>query len=700
MSKRTKGFSLLEAMIALFVLSMITLTFVNSTSVFLSSQQSFVEKGKYDQIADLILQDMMDYRKKTTNPYGSITADAQTFTANDKTLSVSGVSTLPKEGDIFIIDNLSKRFTVDSVSGTTPDSVTITTEENLPTTTITSSNLTFIALKKEDLSCFDGFDLTGSAPASLTNCSSVPDDVSDLFDHWKSIIDTELGSDVTVRTIDVADDGLVTVTLGDGTDNISLAKKIDLCIFDDLPQSVAFTFPGVTNPVVTGIMSHNENPTEHYYFSGQAKKFDSLTSDTPSGGRDENTITCESTHASTCRQNYAWNNSISVFLYRYTGADVRVRPSGCNDSIWSGQCDGVRVNQNDLSLWFIFDEYNHGTGTTDTAQIGQVVDGYNGKGYFKFKVKNLPSDARVLVFDDSSESCLNNISGGTCTGRYQWANAHDGMVIHLGTSNLNDLSDIILELVGNPSPYDISSWRVLKNEPSCLLASNVTGSAHGDNRDREDENECWQYITVKKDSLASSLSSTGTSMVLNDSSIFPSNGNLQVGSEYIEYTANNTSTNTITISQRSIRPKAKISEQIPSTGTSGGWTDQTLNEYSSGDGTSILAGARGAFVKINNEVFKIDYHSAASTNIETGRIRFLARAQLGTSMQQHNVNSVIVNHDMRAQSWPAGTPVYEGPPNSVPVVMDLTGTGNNQRYPRIRMKKKVTLNLSAATVCQ
>ena len=189
-------------------------------------------------------------------------------------------------------------------------------------------------------------------------------------------------------------------------------------------------------------------------------------------------------------------------------------------------------------------------------------------------------------------------------------------------------------------------------------------------------------------------------MVLNDSSIFPSNGNLQVGSEYIEYNANNTSTNTITISQRSIRPKAKISEQIPSSGTSGGWTDQTLNEYSSGDGTSILAGARGAFVKINNEVFKIDYHSAASTNVETGRIRFLARAQLGTSMQQHNVNSVIVNHDMRAQSWPAGTPVYEGPPNSVPVVMDLTGTGNNQRYPRIRMKKKVTLNLSAATVCQ
>ena len=87
MLKRTKGFSLLEAMVALFVLSMITLTFVNSTSVFISSQKSFVVKGKYDQIADLILQDLMDYSKRINSPYGSITADAQTFTVTDKTLN-------------------------------------------------------------------------------------------------------------------------------------------------------------------------------------------------------------------------------------------------------------------------------------------------------------------------------------------------------------------------------------------------------------------------------------------------------------------------------------------------------------------------------------------------------------------------------------------------------------------------------------
>ena len=55
MLKKTKGFSLLEAVVALFVLSMITLTFLNSTSIFVSSQKKFVEKNKYDQIADLIL---------------------------------------------------------------------------------------------------------------------------------------------------------------------------------------------------------------------------------------------------------------------------------------------------------------------------------------------------------------------------------------------------------------------------------------------------------------------------------------------------------------------------------------------------------------------------------------------------------------------------------------------------------------------
>ena len=55
---------------------------------------------------------------------------------------------------------------------------------------------------------------------------------------------------------------------------------------------------------------------------------------------------------------------------------------------------------------------------------------------------------------------------------------------------------------------------------------------------------------------------------------------------------------------------------------------------------------------------------------------------------------------MRDQDWPLGTAVYEGPPNSVPIVMAKTGSGDNENYPRKRLKKKVTLNLSSSSVCQ
>ena len=695
MLKRTKGFSLLEAMVALFVLSMITLTFVNSTSVFISSQKSFVVKGKYDQIADLILQDLMDYSKRINSPYGSITADAQTFTVTDKTLNVSNVTVIPKQGDIFIIDNLSKKYTVDSTSGTTPNNVIITTEENFPVTSIASSDITFIALKKEDLSCFDGLNLSGSIPVSLANCSSIPTEVTDLFNHWKSIIDTELGLDVTTRTIDVAEDGLVTVTLGDGLENVSLAKKINLCIFKDAPTSVAFTFPGITNPITTGIISHNENPTEHYYANGVARKFNNLTTDTGEYN-DTPSIDCERVDGSTCRQAYAWDDTISVFLYRYTGGDVRIKPSNC-DSSTSWQCPGVRINQNDLSLWFIFDEFNHEDGSTDTSWIDQSIDSWNEKGYLKYTTSNLPSNARVIVFDDDSESCVNNINAGSCTGRYRWNEnndgSHDGLVIHLGTGNLNELSDINLSLSGNPSPFDIYQWRVLKNEPNCLKASGVIGSAHGDAFNREAQETCWHYITVGSDNLASQLSVGSSTMVLNDSSKFPSSGGLQVGSEYITYSSNNTTTNTISIASRGVTGTGRLSENIPSSGMDGDWTIQTLT------GSHLQTGFYGGYVKIGGEIFEIDYDDSLY-NIDHKTIRFLSRGQRGTSETSHNSGDAVKNYDMRKRSWPAGTIVYEGPTNSVPVVLAKSGTGNNQEYTRKRMKRRVTLNLSSTSVCQ
>ena len=92
----------------------------------------------------------------------------------------------------------------------------------------------------------------------------------------------------------------------------------------------------------------------YYYFSLNRPiiAFSNLDSDT---GEGDDTTTCSAVSASTCRQVYAGADVISVFLYRYTGDDIRVKPTSCNNNVWTGQCDGVRINTNDLSLWFIFD---------------------------------------------------------------------------------------------------------------------------------------------------------------------------------------------------------------------------------------------------------------------------------------------------------------------------------------------------------
>ena len=281
MLKIKSAFSLIEALVAIFVLSMITLTYMNSSSVFIRQQADLINKDRLNQIADLIIQDIMAYSKLTQNPYGSIVADAQNFGGADNTLEVSNVTSMPQAGDIFIIADQANRYTVQSTSGSTPDSVVITTIEDLPSnTTITQSSLTFISFKKNDLSCFDGLNLANAdAPASLTNCSSLPDDISDLFDHWKNIIDTEFGSDLTTRTIVLDDQDLIKVTLGDGTENITIAKKINNCLSDAPTQTIAFSFPGIADPIETGIMSGPENPVAHYAYDGRAYNFANPNSD-------------------------------------------------------------------------------------------------------------------------------------------------------------------------------------------------------------------------------------------------------------------------------------------------------------------------------------------------------------------------------------------------------------------------------------
>ena len=54
MLKIKSAFSLIEALVAIFVLSMITLTYMNSSSVFIRQQADLINKDRLNQIADLI----------------------------------------------------------------------------------------------------------------------------------------------------------------------------------------------------------------------------------------------------------------------------------------------------------------------------------------------------------------------------------------------------------------------------------------------------------------------------------------------------------------------------------------------------------------------------------------------------------------------------------------------------------------------
>ena len=70
-------------------------------------------------------------------------------------------------------------------------------------------------------------------------------------------------------------------------------------------------------------MSGSENITLHYSFRGNAvQQFGNLDSDT--GGTTNMTDSCGTVGSSTCRQNYSWSNAATVFMYRYTGPDVRI----------------------------------------------------------------------------------------------------------------------------------------------------------------------------------------------------------------------------------------------------------------------------------------------------------------------------------------------------------------------------------------
>ena len=715
-NKSNKGVSLVEAMVAIFILGVIAAVVLNSSSIFTRSQQTLISSNRKDQMADLILQDIMEYTKFQNNLYGTITANS----LEDDEIVVSGVTSTPQPGDMFLVDGVPGRYILKSITGAGP-SWTITSETNFPQVSISSGTLiSFIAFKKQDLDCFDGLNLSGAAPIRCPDDSLMPSKVTALFNHWKSEIDNEFGPEITTRQIQVTNDGLVKVTLGDGTNNTVLARKINNCIFQDTPSSVAFTFPGKANAVVTGIIEGEENPVAHYFASGVAQHFPNLENDveplidTPNSCRGplgvENPAIFR-TGASTCRQTYAGSNTISVFLYKYTGPRIRVRPTNCTINLWP-QCGGVVIENGDLSLWFIFDEYNSWNNRQDLRNVGEVLPGDNQGGYLLYETRSLPDTAKILIFDDSSESCQGNISGGTCRGQYKWNNAHDGLVIHLDTPELKTLSDIQLEI--RDVTFGIKSWRVLRDDvPDCLIASDMDDSEHGTAWNVENPDTCWDEVNAEETNLEDQLESdTIDSMTVVNSSIFPMEGQVQVGNEVISYRSNNTATNTLSTLGRGIKKEAELTEAIGSSGVPGDgiedWSDQVLTVVNdAGELGDPEIGFRGGYLIIDNEIFKADYGNSFD-RADRKEINFTARAQLGTSAQAHAIGARVYNHDMRAQTWREGTPVYEGPLNSIAVVQaesaDFrwdTVTGRNAAtFPRVRMKKRVTLNLTSAEVCQ
>ena len=59
-------------LVAIFVLGMISIVFINSSTTFITGQQKLVSSDRRDQLADLIISDIMDFAKAANNPYGTV----------------------------------------------------------------------------------------------------------------------------------------------------------------------------------------------------------------------------------------------------------------------------------------------------------------------------------------------------------------------------------------------------------------------------------------------------------------------------------------------------------------------------------------------------------------------------------------------------------------------------------------------------
>jgi hypothetical protein len=576
--KFEKGVSIVEVMVAAAILGMVAVIFINSSSMFMRTQQDLIKINKRDQIADLIIQDISEYVKPELHPYGEIAISQNYNNREDATIAsapreicVRGVETQPQVNDLFAIEGAEGRYRIEEIElDSTCDSSDelgaveighlITTTTNIASNTeIMESDdvlLTFLAFKNVELECFTAIggvnliqDLSAAdifenlAFADDGTCIDPPDEILLLVDSWKTEIDT-LKPSVTLANIGMSDEQLFKVTIGDVTNQTSLAKKFVQCAFaastitEEQTETINFSFPGLgpggtSLKVPTAIMLGTDNPILHFGFSigaNNARHYAGFEKTVdpdilnhivdhdgedgiPDNADDPNerellfTVTDEGTQAtysnadftttnancarigaSTCRQNYARHKYISVFLYRYVGTEsVTVRPAGCSNRGGWDQCNdlpGSRITfePNDLSLWFIYSE-------ADEDNPDGSID--NQVGYIGFSIENLGVTSMIAIFDDSGESCLGDIvevvnSGFfKCQGGYDYNNAHDGLVIHMAENDISQLLNLTLDVV-NPAE-NIEGWQMLDAEADagCFLAQTEDGSGtnrHGDDR--------------------------------------------------------------------------------------------------------------------------------------------------------------------------------------------------------------------------
>ena len=122
---------------------------------------------------------------------------------------------------------------------------------------------------------------------------------------------------------------------------------------------------------------------------------------------------------------------------------------------------------------------------------------------------------------------------------------------------------------------------------------------------------------------------TGTTVVLNSSSAFPAAGTIQIGSEFISYTNNNTTTNTLTGGARGVDGTTAATHSAGATVTNvtsyNGWGDPASSDFTIDPGLWVLDnyGTKLIALIYNNKCFEWD---ASAVNATANRATVLPNA--------------------------------------------------------------------------